>query len=177
MVKYGKTFALWTSDLAAQAFFKDNHLRNMPNSPTGPDIARKLLAMQQHVDTLTVPTSREESLKNAKDAVTKYNGLIEKFQAIVTDANIQTIRKRVGDAIESRYESNVDVKRARKKKLRKAMMVALEHSNDSHVQTVLNAAVRKQNAADLAEDVAVIHNKYNGQDRMDPEEDILSQEA
>ena len=69
----------------------------------------------------------------------------------------------------------MDKIKARKKKLRFAMMVAKENSDEALVQAVLSAAVRKDDAAELAEDVAVIHNKYNKQERMDPDEDILSQ--
>lgn len=89
--------------------------------------------------------------------------------------NIETIKKRLGDAIDRRYSPDKDKVTARKKKLRLAMMIAKENSDKAHVQAVLNSAVRKDDAADLAEDVAVIHNKYNDQDRMDPDKDILSQ--
>ena len=89
--------------------------------------------------------------------------------------NIETIKKRLGDAIERHYSPDMDKIKARKKKLRFAMMVAKENSDEALVQAVLSAAVRKDDAAELAEDVAVIHNKYNKQERMDPDEDILSQ--
>ena len=92
--------------------------------------------------------------------------------------NIETIKKRLGDAIEGRYLPDMDKVTTRKKKLRFAMMIAKENSEKAHMQAVLNLAVRKDDTADLAEDVAVIHNKYNGRDRMvhmAPDEDILSQ--
>ena len=96
-------------------------------------------------------------------------------------AQIDHIRPLVLKEINQRY-ADADSKetansKERSKKFRKVMRTVSQNSNEEYVQAHLQSAATKTDVAEVAEQMATIHNQYVDKEQRvnDPEDEILSQ--